>query len=1218
MKLQKTFLNLAMVSLLFSSLSSCSRIGQSSSSSEQNLSEKQSSTISSLGSSSEEKKSSTSISSSKNTSSNSSTSTYVHTHYYYGQDWQVSEEPTLTSTGLLKKYCVACDYSDTIILPVLNETDYNYTLQVPPTCEKEGFAVYNYSIEDQNFYFEIDVPAIGPHDFSEWIVGIEPTLDSGGYIERHCSKSNYDEDHQRYDIPALNNSFYNYKVVTEATCSDPGIDEYSFEYDSQTFKFQVNTNQINHQFDSHHCTYCGYTEGLTIENGVVKSYGSRYYGSDNTITIPSRYDGYDVTTISASVFHDCTNITSITLPNSITEIKNNAFSGCSSLTSINLPDSITSIGSSAFNECSSLTSITLPSSITKLSKNIFNNCSKLQNVTIPNGITAIEDNAFSGCSSFTDITIPDSVTSLGKYVFSKCTSLTNIVLPKNLTTIPEGLFEECSSLLKFDFSSKIVSIGNSAFYGCKSITSLLLPDTITSIGSDAFCSCSSLTSINLPNQITEIASSLFLECPKLNSIDIPSAVTSIGDYAFHNCSNLNSIGTLSSLTSVGGHAFSGCKNLSEIILPETVTSIGALAFSRTNISTFTIPNGVTEIQAFTFSQCSNLESVIIPDSVTSIGYCAFNECTKLSSINLPNNLTKLGNQAFNITSINDIFIPKSVTEFGGGSIGGYSSYGSDLNLYYEGTIEDWLTKINFTYTMSRNTNLYIKEGNDWKLIEELTIPNSITEITKNTFARINLKKIIIPSNVTKIDDYAFSSCSKLTSVTFQSPNISLGKYAFTNCSSLEEIKYNGTIEDWCSKVILSSNTQNIKTILTNENCKLYLKDEEGNEVSYQDLKIPETVSEIKEYTFYGLDYITSVTLPSNIKKISSHAFSTDSIKNVYFDGTISEWCNINFKDETSTLFNGETNLYVKDNGKYTRCYNLEIPDTVTEIKQYTFYKSNIDSVQLSKNLTTIGEKAFAYCSSLNRVYLKCTGNFSHAFEGDSFTLYYNSTFEDYCSKATDTSIFNYANNFYFGKSQDIDYVNASDSDFTEFRNARVTCDTINDYAFYNYSNLKSLELTANSIGTYAFSGCKNLESLILYDAKNISYYAFSDCTSLNNVILADVDTIGAWMFKGCSSLKSINVSSATAIYAFAFENTSLESIILSKNMKLFATAGLPSTFKSVFSYATNMSEVGNIKSLPDNATLYLYSEDAPTSSGNYWHYVGGEATPWEAYVESEE
>ena len=156
-----------------------------------------------------------------------------------------------------------------------------------------------------------------------------------------------------------------------------------------------------------------------------------------------------VTSIGDSAFEECSNLTSITIPNSVTSIGDYAFSRCSNLTSITIPNSVTSIGDYAFSRCSNLTSITIPNSVTSIGDYAFSRCSNLTSITIPNSVTSIGDYAFSGCSDLTSITIPDSVTSIGDYAFFGCSNLTSFYCkPQNPPAIDVYMLSNCHSSLK--------------------------------------------------------------------------------------------------------------------------------------------------------------------------------------------------------------------------------------------------------------------------------------------------------------------------------------------------------------------------------------------------------------------------------------------------------------------------------------------------------------------------------------------------------------------------------------------------------------------------------------------------------------------------------------------------------------------------------------------------------------------------------------------------
>ena len=203
------------------------------------------------------------------------------------------------------------------------------------------------------------------------------------------------------------------------------------------------------------------------------------------------------------VFYDCSGLTSLTIPSSVTSIGYYAFKGCSGLTSLTIPSSVISISDYAFSGCSGLTNLTIPSSVISIGRGVFSNCSGLTSLTIPSGVTSIGYHAFEGCSGLTSLTIPSGVTSIGSEAFQGCCGLTSMTIPSGVTSIGYHAFYGCSGLTSLTIPSSVTSIGGYAFEGCSGLTSLTIPSGVTSIGKCAFEGCSGLTSIyvytkNLP------------------------------------------------------------------------------------------------------------------------------------------------------------------------------------------------------------------------------------------------------------------------------------------------------------------------------------------------------------------------------------------------------------------------------------------------------------------------------------------------------------------------------------------------------------------------------------------------------------------------------------------------------------------------------------------------------------------------------------------------
>jgi hypothetical protein len=142
------------------------------------------------------------------------------------------------------------------------------------------------------------------------------------------------------------------------------------------------------------------------------------------VAIPATVNGLAVTSIGVFAFDGCSNLASVTIPDSVTSIGSYAFPDCSRLTSVNIGANVASIGANSFAGCTNLPSVTIPGSVTSIGGYAFSDCNSLTNVTITNGVASIGDYAFVGCTSLPGVTIPASVTSIGETAFYNSTNLT--------------------------------------------------------------------------------------------------------------------------------------------------------------------------------------------------------------------------------------------------------------------------------------------------------------------------------------------------------------------------------------------------------------------------------------------------------------------------------------------------------------------------------------------------------------------------------------------------------------------------------------------------------------------------------------------------------------------------------------------------------------------------------------------------------------------------
>lgn len=224
--------------------------------------------------------------------------------------------------------------------------------------------------------------------------------------------------------------------------------------------------------------------GFTIESIADEAKSLTTYNIPATLT--ANGETLPVIGLGEALFQTRSDITSVTLPNSITTIDSAAFQGCTKLTTVNIPTSLTEIPSKCFTNCTSLTTVSIPSSVTNIGESAFESCTKLSSLTLSGGVKTIGKSAFASCTSLAKVTIPGGVTTISEEAFESCTSLTNVTISSGVETIEKNAFKNCSKLSSLTISDTVTTVGDYAFQGCPNLLEVTVPKTVTDIGNYAF------------------------------------------------------------------------------------------------------------------------------------------------------------------------------------------------------------------------------------------------------------------------------------------------------------------------------------------------------------------------------------------------------------------------------------------------------------------------------------------------------------------------------------------------------------------------------------------------------------------------------------------------------------------------------------------------------------------------------------------------------------
>ncbi len=639
----------------------------------------------------------------------------------------------------------------------------------------------------------------------------------------------------------------------------------------------------------------------------------------------------------------------------------------------------------------------------------------------------------------------------------------------------------------------VISIEAYAFANYERLTSIYVPRTVISIGENAFAGCTGLTSITLPfaGEKTEstpnthfgyvFGASTYSE----NNSYVPSSLkiveitganeksTSIYDYAFYGCKNIVTIEVLRGVGRIGKAAFKDCTGIASMILPFVGEGSGSSSIGNTY---FGYIFGAESYSENNSCVPSLLRTVVITGG-SSVNDFAFYGCEKITSIEIFDNITRIGNGALqNCSGLTDIILP-----FVGEKKDGFSN--RSFKYVFGGSVPDSLR------------NVVITGG---------------TIIAQSAFSGCDIISIKIPSSITSIESYAFSSCTRLRNVTFaENSNLqSIGYVAFNNCWSIRSIKIPSSVikideqafsdcDNLASITVEAENTayhSSGNCLIETESKTLVLGCDnsviptDGSVTSIgnyafdyarelESIEIPNSVTSIGESAFYGCEKLSSIFIPQNVVTIGESAF-------VHCSGL------------TEITFAEGSNLKSIGYSAFASCEKLtsfEIPQSVERIDTLAFHScKGLTSISIPSSVTSIGDLVFDECVNLKSITVD-TGNALYHSDGNCLIHTESKTL----LKGLDNSVI------------------PTDGSVT----------IIGENAFSYCSELDSIEIpnSVTSIEKYAFSYCYNLSNIIFAEnskLQHIGIHAFYCCVNLASIkIPSNVTNIDKLAFQNCDKLE---------------------------------------------------------------------------------------------------
>lgn len=821
-----------------------------------------------------------------------------------------------------------------------------------------------------------------------------------------------------------------------------------------------------------------------------------------------------------------TNLKHVEIPEGIEKIGKSCFFDKRGILSVTFPASLNEIESRAFRNCISLESVRFQNHQVLIHKDAFKNCSLLKEIRTSDksvyrihGIrgltvsdTAKEEKPLSAQSLVR--TIHGQV--LGNFCISGTILLkylgeeSRVLVPDGITCIAEEAFAGKESIDRVILPGSLEEIGDEAFRDCLLLQTISLPENLSRIGEGAFEHCVKLLSVHLPEKLKGLEAKVFKNCHKLKEVVFGTNLRAIGEQAFYGCGELKKIVFPQSLTSIGEMAFYRCAKLQEVCLFPGLERVGSLAFAQSGVCRAKLGGSGKGYGSALFSGCISLHTIFLEHGVRHIPDKLACKCRALKNVIFPEPLPQeesipiasVGRNVWDYTPFLEQWLEENPADFSP------LQNQAEENVLIPGVGEDGIfwDGGNLSGEVHLSEKVRIIAGGAFYGNEKLTavyIPETVTWVGPAAFKGCSfLRRVIWPEKLTTAEAEVFSGCTNLEYISslhlapvswmhikeraffccFRLRQIAwdevrtVGKEAFYACHALLAARpfFSQTVKKlvWVGEGAFSP-ADDREDPFADLSGKSFLQPLQPSSgiigsifVSGKGcsglVQLPEGITAIAPYAFWGNREITRLILPKSLKIIGEGAF----------------W--------------GCSGLVHVEN---VDSLSPEVPPVLSMVGSRAFEKcTSLSEIRLFAR--RVNARAFACCTALKKAELFGV----HLLENRLF---------EHCTSLEECSC----------KMLERD----SKKEFSR-QDMDFSID-IGEYCFSGCQKLKAFDFSlVEKIGSYAFLNCDGLKAISLKDHTFLSPHAFEDCGSLEEIWLTGKQgTIlpGAYAFSGCTAIKRV-------------------------------------------------------------------------------------------------